>query len=839
MFSLLAWPRAFAFSIILLFLTTCSYARDESIFASSVTYCNPPESLLIQRFEIAYFPQNSSVAFNVSISSVQANVNVSANIFLNVYGMNPVNVTLDLCSILGGALCPLPMYNFTGSDSLTLPASLGVVNSIPSIAYKIPDLEGFAQLTLREVNTGVVKACVQATLSNGWSAHQTAVEWSTGGVALAGLVSAVWHSIASPEAMAPFRLLELMYLYQMIASSAFLNLNYPSVYRAFALNFGWAVGLISSSTSSSLQNSINHMRHLTGGRLADATGGSAVGLVNRKLSPYNQPTKNIVVGPSIGTIFSRELPSAELTAGLSKLFFSETSRSLGQDIRETVKGEVQTVTAASSNVLQAGVPIYVNTIHIATANAFMTVFLCVLIMFAIAIGIFILGYGVMIVLEHRRQQRHNSMPVNFDYSSWVKSWFLRLSLVATFPLLIFIFYQWTLKDSWLSIFISVLTLLAIMALVGYPAFQTLRLSGRETPVALYAPHKPQINQNGPLYAQYRSTRYYFFLPLLAAFFLRAILIAFVKTSSEAQLALMIVIESGLVAAHIVLKPFKTKGGQVFSTYLAITRLVCTGLMIAFLEKLSVKAIPRVVIGIIIALAFSISVVVVVINMILHTGLERLWSRNKAGHGSSSPSLESPLGSEGSMLEKGMKSSTKSEIEVPRSRRVGDSGVSLPYPDDGYVEEIGRERPVNPTPDQNIHLDPYMNTPYPISPTGTTVTTMDPPSMYSRDSGTITVGSLLPRRWSFSFSQPSSPVGSSLGHQQEQRHRGSLTPSPMPSASASPSENGYLSRNASLRAHQQMHQHQHHDIQEEKSSSSTSLAPSSSSRTAVETSATPS
>jgi len=84
MFSFLAWPRTIIFTLI---LSTLAEAREESLceshslftslslnsislVTSSVTYCSPPETLLIQRFEVAYFPSNSSVAFNVSASSV-------------------------------------------------------------------------------------------------------------------------------------------------------------------------------------------------------------------------------------------------------------------------------------------------------------------------------------------------------------------------------------------------------------------------------------------------------------------------------------------------------------------------------------------------------------------------------------------------------------------------------------------------------------------------------------------------------------------------------------------------------------------------------------------------
>ncbi|KAH9484998.1 TRP-like ion channel pkd2 [Psilocybe cubensis] len=817
MSSPLAWPRVFAFLIFILTLIPYAYSQEESIFTSSVTYCNPPETLLIQRFELAYFPGNRSVSFNVSAASVQANVNVSANVFLNVYGMKPVNITLDLCGLLGGALCPLPMYNFTGADSITLPSSLEVLQKIPGIAYKIPDLEGFAQLTLTEPKTGNVRACVQATLSNGRSAHQPAVEWTTGGVTLAALSVALWQTIVSPQSIIPFRLLELMYLFQTISSSAFLSLNYPSVYRAYALNFAWAMGLLTSGPNSGFQNSINNMRRLTGGNLADEIEGSAVGFVNRKLSPYNQPLSSREIINAYSNL------SSNFTVDLSSLSSSEHRSNAFETI---VNGVVQTVTSATSNVLQAGIPIYVNTKHIATANAFMTVFLVSLIMFVIAFGVFAIGYGIRFLLERKQvNSRVASIFMNFDYISFAVSWFLRLGLVAVFPLFIFIFYQWTLKDSWLSIFLSVLTLIAISALILYPSFLTLRLARQESPVALYTPGTQSLSRNGPLFAQYRSPRYYFFVPLLIAFVLRAIFISFAKSSAEAQIALLLVVEFGLVCAHFALKPAKTRGGDVFNTYLSITRFVCTGLMIAFLEKLQVKAIPRVVIGIVVALAWSVAVLIVIGNITWHTVLAfaQLLGLKKR----TQPSiLDSPVNSEGSMLEKGIRGtqsgSTRSNLNeknlrvAATSNGVGgdnDSGVSLPYvvADGEDIEEIARGRPMNPTPENNGAFEPYLLTSFPISPT-TTVTTMEPPSLYSRDSGTITVGSLLPRRWSFHMSQPGSPAGSSFGHGYPSTQ---MSPSPIPPSSPSESSHGgAVSRNTSVRAQQQSHQQRHSDIEEE-------------------------
>ncbi|KAJ6557200.1 hypothetical protein B0H10DRAFT_2121062 [Mycena sp. CBHHK59/15] len=618
----------------LVFLPFCC-ASDDVLFTSSVTYCEPPESLLIQQFDVKYTAHNQSISFDISAQSVESNINVSANILLNIYGLTPINITVDLCNILAGALCPLPMYDFNGSDSISLPEGLGVTNRFPAIAFRIPDLEAFAQLTLTEVGTGDVKACLQATLSNGWSTRQPAVEWATAGLALLALLSAAWQS-AVHDAVIPYRLLDLLHLYQTIAATAFLSLNYPSVYRAFAINFAWAMGLI-SSPSLRIQHSIDNMRALTGGNMANASSGPAVGLVDRRLSPWND------IALSSTSSFTQSLLSqpASSISTPSNLSFSRIALNSIQQL-----DGLQTVTDQSSNVLQAGVPIYVNSIHIATANAFMTTFLIGLIAMTIALTIAGLAGGAIYAAGRFIGANRNC------------------GLIGCPPIMILAFYQWSLKDSWLSVLLAVISLLAISALISYPIYLTLRLARRETPDALET-HTDHLASCGPLYAQYRTPRYYFFLPLLIASFLKAL-------SGLAQVVLFMIVELGLVVAYIWLKPYRTRGGDVISTYLAIVRLVCNGLMIAFAESLGVAPIPRVAVGAVIILIFSIAVIVMAINIVLHAGVNRLWRRNSSARSPSQGSADE------SRLEKGDISPVESNTGLIGHVRSS-SHRSLPSP----------------------------------------------------------------------------------------------------------------------------------------------------------------
>ncbi|KAH7888768.1 hypothetical protein F5I97DRAFT_1803107 [Phlebopus sp. FC_14] len=699
---------------LLLSISALAAARDESLcewqleiprsffivyillVTSSVTYCSEPEALLIQQFDVAYFQKNASIWFNISAASVQPNVSVSANVMLNVYGMHPFNFTLDLCSLFNGALCPLPTYNFTGSDSVPLPSSLGVTDKIPGIAFQIPDLEAYAQLTLTEVTTGELKACVQATLSNGWSAHQVAVEWATGGLALLALLSAMWFS-SSPDALASYRLFDLLYLFQWAASTALLNLNYSSVYIAFATNFAWAMGLFPASASSPIQLSINNMRHLTGGNMADATGGSAVALVNRKLSPYNAAV-------------SASFVDAGQISGVGKetlVTLPNFTASVGNLKELSTAGTVQLVNSSSSNVLQAGVPIYVNYVGIATANAFMTVFLVALMMLAILLAILAIGYTI-VVLASRGRSKDSRLPKwRYQYASLVQAWLLRLCFAIYTPVSIFALYQWTLKDSWLSIFLSVMLLLAVVGYLLISIFVMLRLAIRSTPYALYTQPSHLISHS-PLFALYRPQRYYAAIPLLVAIFLKAIFTAFSQANGEVQIIFILIVECGVLAALFALRPHKTRAADVLATYLAISRVICTGLLVAFVEKLNLAAIPRVAIGVVIAVIISIAVIVMFVNTLVNLGLMKL---------------------------------------VPtRLRRRSASSTDTPALEKGNVRETegAEDRPRNPTPERNIPLDHNINQPYPESPSQMT----ENHSNYSEESGSTTLGSLLPRRWSF-------------------------------------------------------------------------------------------
>jgi len=547
-------------SLPLLALLPLAYTREHTLFTSSVSYCAPPSAILIQQFDISYIASNDSVVFNVTAASVEPNLTVSANVGLNVYGMRPINIAIDFCKALGNVLCPLPQYNFSGAGSISLPSSLDVSSHVPGIAYKVPDLEGFAQATLIDVHTGQVKACVQTTLSNGWSTRQGAVSWTTGGIALAALLyTTLWilGSTSLSSITVPF--LDLIFLFQHIAFSGLLNLNYPLTYISFTLNFSWTLGLFAHSTH--IQTAIDSLRNKTGGHVDGAV--SPFGSTNRALSPYN---------------VKRGIPFQSLS-----LVAEETSPA---------------VVTSANDALPAGIATYTNFLDISQENAFLSIFITLLILLAITMGVILAMVSIAHLLNKRK------IGTERDLKGISANIILLLVWISFSPIVTFAFYQWTLKDSWLAILLSVISILSLFAAIATVGVGISRLLP-ESPTTKYE----------PIVGQYKVLVRWFYLPLLGLFFIKALVIGFGEKNGTVQVALLLTMELAHFLALVIWRPFSLRQTNAFAIIISGARVVNSGLLIPFVTSLGVKPIPRVVLALVSVVVLSVAAIVATIALI--------------------------------------------------------------------------------------------------------------------------------------------------------------------------------------------------------------------------------
>jgi hypothetical protein len=101
-------------TVLALLAPTLTFAASGTLYTDSVSYCAEARAVIVDEFDIAYHQSNKSVTFSFSLASVESNLNVSANLYLNAYGIEILNQKFALCSYFEGVICPLPQVNFTG-----------------------------------------------------------------------------------------------------------------------------------------------------------------------------------------------------------------------------------------------------------------------------------------------------------------------------------------------------------------------------------------------------------------------------------------------------------------------------------------------------------------------------------------------------------------------------------------------------------------------------------------------------------------------------------------------------------------------------------------------------
>ncbi|ORY33393.1 hypothetical protein BCR39DRAFT_463489 [Naematelia encephala] len=589
----------------LLALATPSTAANGKVYTDAVTYCSEARAVLVDEFSIAYYQANQSIFFTFSLAAVESNLNVSVNIYLNAYGINLVNDTLELCSYFEGVICPLPQVNFTGYGTYPIPSKY--ISSLPGIAYTVPNLEAYARVELIREGSGEIAACLQATLSNGKSTQHKSIAYCTAFFALLALLVGVFHTAAADSpSPAQYRWFDVLYLYQTAVATGLLHLNYPLAFSNFVNNFAWAFALFPSAK---MQSSINKMRFKTGGHL-DGTAYGDVQYINRKLSPYN----NLIVLENTAASFNEHIARAE-----SYSLFS----------RATIPS---TVDQNATTALSTGLPVYVNTNGIPEANALTTTFLFFLAFCALTIVFHVLLYAVAYVFDRGGRRTLWATRLRQMWWQFCGGNALRLCLIWFLPLWILGFWQFFIGDSKLAIFFAALglalTFIPLAIVFVLSVIKSRRLSSTAPSASpLYTSYR-WFHSVGMLYRPYRQRFHLFwFAPLVLAMIARAGFISFGPDDAWAQVIGNIVVEGIVFILLLACRPHKDRKGDWLAPFLSFCRLAAFGLLIAFIPSMGVRPIPRTVIGIVEIALFGIPTVLLFLGLIWNAGYGYLWRKH--------------------------------------------------------------------------------------------------------------------------------------------------------------------------------------------------------------------
>lgn len=594
--------------------------RDQLLQTQDAAYCAAPGPVYLKHFDVTYYRMNSSVRFDVDVGTAPNDAQVTVDLHVYAYGRDFLEFKVDLCSIADGALCPLPVYNFSGSGTFNV--SREYTSKIPAIAYTVPDLEALAVLHLTDNNSGQKLGCVQTILSSGLTVGHDAIGYSTvslvAAMTLASLVTTVWTDSVSAL---QWRIVDLTLMVQHIGKIAMLTLILPKPFMAFARMLTWALGVfrmgpVDDAVSHTLSNThaktdADKNSELFDGRL-ESEYSRLANVYPAVVLNSNQPAMS-----NLSNILLHNLPTAAEPLAKRKLFAPNTGP--GGELDPGGQGSYVTAIPTLNGFLNSGIVRFVEDKHISQFNASLDVIIAWIFVWLVIIGALLIAAPVSMLVWGRERMRDDgahSWLLRFHIQV-VRPTLLRLLYPTTPPVLIFSFFQWAHGTSWALHLIAavacaalVLTWLVVAVRIGRQAVchspESLFYSRETSPwdMSSAAVHI------GSLTHQWRPRYWWMPFECLARIFVDACFVGFPQRGNFGmrQSVGLTITEVLFFAVLVLLRPGCDRKENAIQILLSLFRIVSWALCITLTTQVNVFGIPRAVLGFVLLAATALAIV---------------------------------------------------------------------------------------------------------------------------------------------------------------------------------------------------------------------------------------
>ncbi|GAO14866.1 hypothetical protein UVI_02005910 [Ustilaginoidea virens] len=587
-------------------------------------------------------------------------------------------MTYDPCKANIYSMCPLnasvPITAFAA-----IPLAPNDVSGIPSIALGIPDLEGLARLQIFANSTQTQIGCFQAAMTNGNSFSQPAPVGSFLGVmvlvALLSSFATAIYGLSIPHMRLhyahSFSVLVIFDTFQSIFFSGALSVNWPSVLPAWWSNFAWTAGMfandqIARSVSSFTGNKANISQVGGAGSVQINNGGGLSQRIYGRSIPLLQ-------GSGRSPLSSLSRRAAYNASNPYDYTWSGHPRTPGMPMPGTWPGFAGTLSL----------------VNVPPAEAFTVCVVWLLVILA-AVALFVVATKLVLDALSRLKLLKTDGFNYFRGHVWgyTAAALLRTVLVAFFTVMTLCMYQFTLRGSAgptaVAVMVWLLFFLGLGGIAAYACYFRLRHGKYETsPDTLrfergnvcgripfiaatrqskigdeessqkphlfwtmpfvsvkYVDDDPNratvhldegyVKRFGWLSARYRRTRWWFFAFYLCYQFIRACFIGGGARTPLAQVYGLFIYELVALVVIIKLNPFESNRNTAAAVWmLSISKIVTTGLSIAFLPAFNLNRIIATVLGIIIIVVQGFVVIATLVLIVL--GAISTWmslSRNR-------------------------------------------------------------------------------------------------------------------------------------------------------------------------------------------------------------------
>lgn len=257
--------------------TPRNLAAAQVLSVQSIQTCDNTTDIVLSRFNLTYYVPNNALYFDTAGASNRKLLNATANLTILLYGSPVYSTFFDLCKFNESTLCPIqPNTLFNITTWQILPANSA--SQLPSFLFGLPDLGFQSKVTIQSPTLTNTSLCILTTMASpGAKSLQSPItQWLSLGLLFGVILNSIITflkcfvgdgplatAVSSPSFP---RATDVILFFQYVSYTGQMSLNYPELYRAFTLNFGWAMGLISlpfienAASTGTFQNST--MSHL-------------------------------------------------------------------------------------------------------------------------------------------------------------------------------------------------------------------------------------------------------------------------------------------------------------------------------------------------------------------------------------------------------------------------------------------------------------------------------------------------------------------------------------------------------------------------------------------------
>ncbi|KAH8659559.1 hypothetical protein BGZ61DRAFT_485756 [Ilyonectria robusta] len=643
-------------------------SRYPDLHTGDFADCMNGESLFnVTKFDAAYYRDNLTVLFHLSGTTNIRQEALMMHISMDVYGEGRFNRTYNPCEGNITSMCPVnvdvPIQAYA-----VLPISATDSEGFPSLALGIPDLEGFARLRIFSNSTQTEIGCFQAVLTNGQTLSQPkAIGSILGGFVCAAILASFATAIYGLQIphmrmhyAHSFSLLVIFETFQSIFFLGALSVDWPSLLPAWWSNFAWTAGMISTD---SMLDALAPFSGISGNG-SQVGGAGSVPINNGGGLTQQIYGRSIKLRSALGLDDSLHTFARRAGYNASNPYdynWAGEPRNPGMPIPGDFNGFAGTLSVANVPLKDA---FTIGLIWLLVALGAVMVF--------VALVKFVLDALVKLKLIKTD---------GFDYfrSHWLgymASGLLRTLFIAFFAMTTLSTYQFALRAAAGPSAVAAIVFLVFLGLAGISAYacfvrlregkyevapDTLRLeqgklfksmpfvaATRQSSVGeeeqavkprLYGsipffqikfidndPNRPSPNEDlgyikrfGWLSGRYSRTRWWFFAAYLGYQFGRACFIGGGSQNPLAQVFGLFVFEVFSLVAIIKLKPFEGARNTSMAVWLlSISKIITTGLSIAFLPSFNISRIAATIIGIIILVVQGFLTIAVLVLIVLGT-----------------------------------------------------------------------------------------------------------------------------------------------------------------------------------------------------------------------------